>query len=375
MKIDLKKWQITTFYPYSAVLEPLDHLYSQTAQYPKSFVMSDVLGSARGAGSSREREIPHRRKDIIERTGRLEAVIRDHEAQLEIARQQMNSLRAQIASTLTETSQTWEKVVKTCYCAEVMNRLPVDTMGRLSERLKQCLQMKDEIEKENLAMKKNIERSRPMSESLAEEHRELLAENEQLQERLREGMSKSDRETIIRLNDELDRKEEELKEFESDYRERMEEKQLILQELQRELEALDKEDEQMKQAQAAESATSRAKRGAISPIKSAPQLRVIDDDAKSKRKKTVRKRRTKKPKEETPSVLLSTPQEEEEQKQSETSSTTTPPASTTSTSQSESSRESTSNEGSEASSESETASGESDTQTSSERESTESDED
>ena len=332
----------------------------------------------RSVGSLGDRVIPHRRKDIIEKTGRLEAVIRDHEAQLEVAKQEANRLRAQIAATLTESSQIWEKIVKTCYCAEVMNRLPVDTMGKLNERMKQCLQMKDEIERENLAMKKNIERARPMSESLAEEHRELLAENEQLQARLREGMSKSDRETIIRLNDELDRKDEELKEFESDYQERMEEKQLILQELRRELEALDSEDNQMQQERMENASPGKT---GIAAIQSAPQIRMIQDDLdglmQPKTKKGRRRRRTRKPKEETPPpepVVVAAEEPEESE------GSTTNDASTTNTTNTSRSSESdnASNEDSESTSENEneeesssSQSSESSSSSSSESESTE----
>ena len=307
----------------------------------------------RSVGSLGDRVIPHRRKDIIEKTGRLEAVIRDHEAQLEVAKQEANRLRSQIAATLTESSQIWEKIVKTCYCAEVMNRLPVDTMGRLNERLKQCLQMKEEIERENMAMKKNIERARPMSESLAEEHRELLAENEQLQARLREGMSKSDRETIVRLNDELDRKDEELKEFESDYQERMEEKQLILQELRRELEALDSEDNQMQQERMENALPGKT---GIAAIQSAPQIRMIQEDLdgiiQPKTKKGRRRRRTRRPKDEVPPEPVIVPAEEEEKQPEESEGSTTNEASTTNTSRSSES-DNASNEDSESTSENE----------------------
>ena len=149
-------------------------------------------------------DLPFTRHAILEKQAEMNEVINEQQRQLEEANAEIGRLRSLMLEALMDGASICSDIYRTCLNLKQGKRLPAETAESLEEHVKFCTDMKAELEHENEGMRETVENTRPFSDSLMRETKQLSDLNRRLHGQLEEGTEESDMVTITRLNDRID---------------------------------------------------------------------------------------------------------------------------------------------------------------------------
>ena len=149
-------------------------------------------------------EIPITRHEIQKREAVLNATIATQQAELETASAELGHLRSEMLEALTEGAGLCSDIYRTCLHIKAAKRVPPEQLAKIDEHIQFCTDLKTELEAGNEGMRDTVENTKPLSENLMRETRQLSDLNRRLHQQLDEGTADADMQVISRLNDRID---------------------------------------------------------------------------------------------------------------------------------------------------------------------------
>ena len=176
-------------------------------------------------------DLPFTRHAILEKQAEMNEVINEQQRQLEEANAEIGRLRSLMLEALMDGAAICSDIYRTCLNLKQAKRLPAETAENLDEHVKFCTDMKAELEHENEGMRETVENTRPFSDSLMREAKQLSDLNRRLHGQLEEGTEESDMVMITKLNDRIDEQLGVLKGMQAEFEVEMEMRNKTKQEL------------------------------------------------------------------------------------------------------------------------------------------------